>query len=280
MSIGIKIAPSTIQALGKIITGGIPGDSNISPYRTGQRLVEFFNQHGGNSLYGHGFPSRWQFAENSISELNGTKHIKEIIEDAVDPRHYLNTNFKVSDTVEYLNKYLIHDKFEIIKNGPGYIVKSLSDKSNIEKNLVEKLDREKASHAYILEQSNKCREKLESGDYDGVITNSRTMVEAVFEDILKNLNIKIPEYDGNLNKIYKEVKEHLNLDPSKKDLSNTIKEILSGLISIVNGLSGISNKMGDRHARTYKPEKHHASLASNVAYALCEFLLSSMNKSK
>ncbi len=42
----MKIALRTIQALGKIITG----ESNISPYRSGPQLVEFFNQHGGNSL--------------------------------------------------------------------------------------------------------------------------------------------------------------------------------------------------------------------------------------
>lgn len=70
-------------------------------------------------------------------------------------------------------------------------------------------------------------------------------------------------------------KQVLSLDPSKKDLSDTLKQILTGLNSLVSGIGGISNKMADRHARSYKPFKHHAKLAINVAFTFCEFLLDS-----
>jgi hypothetical protein len=272
----MKISLRTIQALGKIITG----DSNISPYRSGPQLVEFFNQHGGNSLYGQGFPSRWQFAEDQIRKLNDFKSIKELIEDAFDPRHYLNSNFDINNAVKFINEYLIYDSFEIVKKGLYYCVRNIDSKSAVTQNFADKLDTEKGSHLFILEQSEKCREKLESGDYDGAITNARSMVEAVFEEIITQGNVEIPKYDGDLNKLFKEVKKHLSLDSSQADLSETLKQVLSGLNSIVTGIAGIGNKMGDRHARKYKPEKHHALLANNTAYVLCEFLISSQEYQK
>jgi hypothetical protein len=37
----------------------------------------------------------------------------------------------------------------------------------------------------------------------------------------------------------------------------------------------VANKASDRHARRYSPAPHHAKLAVNVAFTLCEFLLES-----
>ena len=40
----------------------------------------------------------------------------------------------------------------------------------------------------------------------------------------------------------------------------------------VNDLSSLSNKMGDRHVRTYQPNKRHAVLVVNAAKTLAAFL--------
>ena len=272
----MRIALRTIQALGKVITG----DGEMSPYRSGPQLVSFFNEHGGNALYGQGFPSRWQFAEDQLRTLNGTGSIKSVIEDALDPRHYLETDFDASVVVEHLNKYLVYDGLEVVKNGLFYCVRSRDGHNISTPNFVDKFSAQKGSHAFILEQIDKCREKLGAKDYDGAITNARSMVEAVFEEILKHEGKDIPDHEGDLNKLYKAIKKQLNLDPGQKDLADTLKQTLSGLNSIVTGIAGISNKMGDRHARKYKPQKHHALLTINTAYALCEFLLASLEYQK
>jgi hypothetical protein len=39
----------------------------------------------------------------------------------------------------------------------------------------------------------------------------------------------------------------------------------------VSDLSGLSNKMGDRHVRTYKPDKRHAVLVVDAAKTLAAF---------
>ena len=65
---------------------------------------------------------------------------------------------------------------------------------------------------------------------------------------------------------------YLPSSPASKDISDTLKQILSGLTGIVNGLSGLRNLMSDSHARSYKPDKHHAKLAVNAAKTLADFL--------
>ena len=64
------------------------------------------------------------------------------------------------------------------------------------------------------------------------------------------------------------------MDPNK-DTNNSINEILNGFISIIAGMSSISNKMGDRHAITYKPDKRHALLIVNAAMTISKFLIES-----
>ncbi len=64
----------------------------------------------------------------------------------------------------------------------------------------------------------------------------------------------------------------MKLDPSCKDIDNVLKQILTGLSSIVFGLAGLRNKMSDAHATNYKPAERHAKLTINVAKTLAEFL--------
>ena len=58
-------------------------------------------------------------------------------------------------------------------------------------------------------------------------------------------------------------------------MENYLKAILDGLQKQVGGLFQLANKASDRHARRYNPAKHHAKLAVNAAFTLCEFLLES-----
>ena len=67
----------------------------------------------------------------------------------------------------------------------------------------------------------------------------------------------------------------LNLEPKGDHLENHVKAILEGLQRQISGLFEVANKASDRHARRYNPAPHHAKLAVNVAFTLCEFLLES-----
>ena len=273
----MELSFRTIDALGGVVTG----DAKMSPYRSGPQLVSFFNSHGGNALYGEGFPSRWKFAQDQIVALNGTKAISEIICDAFNPLGYLDSVFDYSDAISHFNKFLAYDGYKVTCDGMNCSLESINQQSlTVNDNFIKKLSIKKASHTYILEQSDKCKDKLSKGDFDGAITNARTMVEAVFIDVLKDCGEENVPHDGDLGKLYKRIREKLNLSSDDENMSQTLKQTLSGLSSIVSGLAGISNKMGDRHSRQYAPSRHHAVLAMNTAFALCEFIVSTLEYQK
>jgi len=272
----MKISERTVKRLAEIITG----DKSLSPYRSGPKLVGFFNEFGTNHTYGQGFPSRWMFAEDCIRQFNDTPALKKVILSAVDPRDFMGATVydketqqdnpaNLRDALTYLNEFLAYDGYEIVQHGKGYDV---VDKARGEIVVDVKLEPSHLSHAFIMEQIEKCRTKTSQRDYDGAITNARSLVEAVLAAIEKEFDSSAPDYDGDLPKLYRRVQKHLNLSPENPKIGNSLKQTLTGFISIIGGLSGLSNKMGDRHVREYKPAAHHAALIVNAAMTFSNFI--------
>lgn len=265
----LLLSNKSIEALGKIVTG----DGGLSSYRSGSTLVTLFNSLNLNDEYGQGFPSRWVYAEESIRKINQKSEIERLIEMVFDPREYLNSDFDLNKAIEYFNQFLAYEKYQVVISG-GYA--RLQDLSGIQVDFSHPFKNSTTdAHVFIEEQVQKCDEKIASGDYHGAITNARSLIEAILTEIEKDLDSYPPTYDGDLNKLYKRVAKLMNLGPEQKDLSDTIKQILNGLSSIVTGLAGLRNKMSDAHVASYKPSKHHAKLAVNAAKTLCEFLFDS-----
>lgn len=262
----MKISERTISALAQIVTG----NSKTSPYRTGSELVKFFNDLGSNDVYGADFGSRVPHTEYKIRELNGSPNLARVFDNALDQRNFIGTEYQIEQVIDYLNQYLEYDGYEIVKLGKFYRVREIQGNS-VELELPFKGSIE-LYHNFIEEQIQKCDRKILENDFDGAITNARSLLEAVLLEIESKLNKKPAQHDGDLNKLYNRVKPLLNLDPSQKDISNTLKQILSGFVSIVSGLAGIRNKMSDSHALTYKPQKHHAKLAVNAAKTMADFI--------
>ena len=103
------------------------------------------------------------------------------------------------------------------------------------------------------------------------------MIEHLLEYIYQEITGKDFDTDK-LPKKYKVLSQNLNLDPAhldKKISTEELKQILSGFVSIITGMACFSNDWADRHARKFDPQKHHAQLAVNSAFTICEFILSS-----
>ncbi len=118
----------------------------------------------------------------------------------------------------------------------------------------------------------KCEAKIATGDFDGAITNARTLTEAVLLAIEREITKAVLPYDGDLPRLYKRVQGLLNLGPEQKGLAESLKSVLGGLAAIVQGLATLRNRMSDAHPRQYLPRRHHAQLAVNSAKTLCQFL--------
>ncbi len=262
----MNLSPRSIITVGQIVTG----DKKLSPYRTGPQLVRLFNEYGANDRYGQGFPSRGQYAEDRLRDLNGTAALSALLSQVLDPREFMDTDFKVENVLDYLNKHLRYDGYEVVLHKGQPKIRDLEGVPVEVRHPFE--GSEEDGHTFIDEQLRKSETKIQEGDYDGAITNARSLVEAVLAELERQLDENAPDYDGNLVKLYRRVQKLLNLDPGRPDIEQPFKQVLSGLTSIINGLSGISNRMGDRHVRTYKPSKHHAVLVVNSARTLANFL--------
>jgi hypothetical protein len=131
------------------------------------------------------------------------------------------------------------------------------------------------SESSIEEHVAKARQKIESGDYAGAITNAYTMIETFLKLLLARLGVEFKRDEGDIKTLYGLVIGPLNLNPGGENLESYFKPILQGLKGLVSGLYEVANKGADRHARRYQPGRHHATLAVNSAFTLCEFLLGS-----
>lgn len=133
------------------------------------------------------------------------------------------------------------------------------------------------SNKFIEEQIEKCNSKIINKDYDGAITNARSLIEEILLLIEEKINGHRENYDGDILKLYKRVRKLLNLEPNNTDIENSLNEITRGFVSIISGLSGLSNGLGDRHAQRYKPDKRHSILIVNSALVIAQFLAETYN---
>ncbi|MED2706615.1 abortive infection family protein [Bacillus toyonensis] len=124
----------------------------------------------------------------------------------------------------------------------------------------------------LIDKVKRCDERIEQNDYPGAITLARSVVEGVCKEII--LNLTNEELNGNedLLKLFKIVRNELNLNPNNEKLNRPLKEVLSGLIKVVEGLNSIRNTNGDAHYNKNKVNLHHALLVVNSAKTLVTFL--------
>lgn len=171
------------------------------------------------------------------------------------------------------NQQLNHDEFEIyeagkIANQSVYSARSISSPI-----IVESLPR--ITSEFVKEQIQKCDDKLSQNDYDGAITNARSLVEGVLDDIhFKCIGERLPQ-TGDLLRDYKSVKGLLNLSDEIHS-HDAIKNMMRGLTGIIHSIDFLSNKMGDRHRPMLRPQKHHAKLVVDCAKTVANFLFSTM----
>ena len=251
----------------------ITGDNGKSFYRSGGQLVDFFNELGLNHTDEGRFPTRWLFADLKIKEIINQDRLLEFINYSLSAEHYLEvqSQYDINGIIEYWNSYLELDDIKIIRNGNKFSLASLisSNVSVKEKHL------EILSTEFLKEQIDKCEKKLVEKDFDGAITNARTLVEEVLLEIEERITGQREKNNGDISNLYNRVKKLINFDSAQEGLNDSLKQILQGLNSIVIGIGKLRTKASDSHAREYKPNEHHAQLAVNSAMTFTTFIIES-----
>ena len=263
----MKLGEQSIGVLASLITG----DSRKSPYRSGPQLVSFFNQFAEKKdSYGQGFPTRWYYARDKLNLINGTDVLKTVIEAVVDPRGFLGTQLSLDDVASEINQYIEFDGWKLSKVGKLFKLNLISGETVS----VGLLDAQgNLSAEIIIKNLQKADRKLQEGDYSGAITNARSLIETVLLEVEKHFDKNPAEFNGDLGKLFGRVQKHLELDPGRKDINDTIRQLASGLMSVVLGLAGLRNKASDAHGSDFSPGVHHARLAVNSAKTICDFIV-------
>jgi hypothetical protein len=227
----MNISDIAINPLAKIICG----DNTISPYMTGPSLVNFFNKHGFDDIYENGFNSRWKYTEDNLRTLNNSNELNKVIESILDPRRFITSGKNVEEVVDYLNVLFKYDNYELVKVGDLY---KISNRAEV---AVASTTTKKVDHDFISEQIAKCDRKLSESDFNGAITNARSLIEAVFIHIIETIESVEVRNDGSIESLWKRVKSLMKLDIEKETYPDFVIQILSGIDTSVKGLAGLSN---------------------------------------
>jgi hypothetical protein len=267
----IKISQKTLEILRDIITG----DNMLSPYKSGPELVKFFNSIGFNDEYSQGFPSRWNYVEAKLNELNKQGRIGDVLYAYFSPINFIEEENLLNELINLLNKYIEIDKYKLEIKGKKLKIVSVVDE------IVEGGELYSLNSEVIKENIEKCDKKIKENDYTGAITNARTFLETLLLYIHKNIKNEDYNFKGDLPRLYKDVSGLVKLN-IEKNTEDDIKRVLSGLTSIVSGISGISNKMADRPGRLIEYDKeiqrNLSILAVNSVKTLSLYLYSCYEK--
>ncbi len=86
-------------------------------YRSGPKLVSFFNGLGFNDSYGQGFPSRWIHTDEKLSKINGTPELDKCIKKLFAPVNYIERFSELDGFIKNFNQYLAFDNWKVVRNG-------------------------------------------------------------------------------------------------------------------------------------------------------------------
>lgn len=115
----MKLSEYAIQNLRKIITG----DEELTPNQSGSKLVALFNSFGARDVYQGGLPdgmSRNNYAEDRLLKINGTENLAKIIEKVVSPANFQDSDLKVENAVEFVNRIINEEQYNLAFIGGKY----------------------------------------------------------------------------------------------------------------------------------------------------------------
>lgn len=128
---------------------------------------------------------------------------------------------------------------------------------------------------YIHGLRERCAADLLSGNYDSVITKSRTLMEETLIYYLERKGVVVTS-EGDLIKLYGQVKGLRGMTQNKS-YDARVNDLLSGLEKLVHSIASMRNNNSDSHgvgSGRVKIKEKEARLVMNAAITYCEYMLS------
>lgn len=111
------------------------------------------------------------------------------------------------------------------------------------------------------------------------ISASCNILEAIFKIYIEEEKLEMPKVQD-LKGLWKVVAKNLNFEQSKLQ-NDDLKRIVSGLFSLIDGISSLRTHGSSAHGqgkKLYMPKPRHARLAINSAHSLSLFILETWNE--
>ena len=118
----MHLSDKTLKKLRDIING----DEN-KRYRSGSQLVAFFNKLGFEDVYGQGFPTRSQYTDEHLKEINDTSKIEECIKQEFAPEDFIEQINALDNLIATFNQYLAFDKLKVVRNNDQILFETLEN---------------------------------------------------------------------------------------------------------------------------------------------------------
>lgn len=113
------------------------------------------------------------------------------------------------------------------------------------------------------------------------VSASCNILESICKVYIEDEQLNFPKKQT-LRHLWKVVSSDLNFDPNQLQ-DEDLKRIVSGMFSIIDGISALRTHGSSAHGqgrKMYKPEPRHARFAVNSAHSLGLFVLETWNKKK
>lgn len=270
----------------------VVGDNTIEasmPYLTGPQICELSGKLGNPIHYpmNGGAPSRWQFFEKVLDFCIQNKKEELLIQELFNPNKFNKILYdcdtkdiklayeKVVDCVlEHINKELIFCGHQIRRIENNIYVCALDAPIAIISKKINDIN-----HNYIKELVSRTADDISMGNYDSVLTKSRTLLEEVFCYVLEKKGIE-PSNSGRITDLYGQVKQAYGMKQDNK-FDKRVNNLLSGFEKILTSISEMRNEQSDAHGvglNRIKIAQHHAQLFVNAAIVMADFMLSVSEK--
>lgn len=257
------------------------------PYLSGPDLCEISTKLGLPKIYSWGGGcSRWQYVEELLLFCINNNKCSEFLSLIFSKRQFYkklngHTNEQIDIAYQYFVRYIIRKinnilyfsshELKIVNN--KFIVSKIGEQVAIQAPKIQTINRE-----YVKNISNRSIEDINNGDFDSAITKSRTLIEEVFCYVIELKNIS-PEMNGNIQHLYKQVKELYNMH-FDRGTDIRVKKLLSGLETIISSISEMRNHNSDAHgvgSSRIEIKDYHTRLFVNSSIAVADFILSVAN---
>lgn len=154
-----------------------------SEYRSGPKLVEFFNALGSNDSDVQGFPSRWAYTDEKLAKLNGTPELDKCIKTVFSPVNYIGRFDILDKLIADFNAFLAFDNWQVIRKNT-----EITFQKGEKVNIPETPKAETATEDNFLNQEFKAI----SLDQLGLDTRLTEVINSRFDEIKSCLQNKAP----------------------------------------------------------------------------------------